>query len=89
METVAAGVGRTVDWPHLDPLVWADAAQGDGCLRSVQQNFELGAFGVLAGTNTNGDHPVGAIFTCSNREEREPMRNHRSIISNKQKVLFV
>lgn len=57
-------------WPHLDPLVWADAAQSDGRLGSVQQNLEHGAFGVLAGTNTNGDHPAGAILTCPTDGQR-------------------
>lgn len=48
---------------HLDPLFGANGAQGDGGLGSVQQNLELVACRVLAGTNANGDHPVGAVLT--------------------------
>lgn len=61
---------KTVTRPHLDPLVRADAAHSDGRLRSVQQNLELGTFGVLAGTNANGDHPAGAVLTCTTHKSR-------------------
>lgn len=50
--------------PHLDPLVWADVVERDAGLRSVQQNLELGAGGILAGTDTYRDHPAGAVLTC-------------------------
>lgn len=58
---------------HLDPLVRADGAHSDGDLRSVQQNLELGTFGIFAGTNADGDHPAGTLLTWQTRGADETM----------------
>lgn len=48
---------------HLDPLVGLDVMDGDSGLWNFQQNLEFSATGILTRTDTDGDHPTGAVFT--------------------------
>lgn len=59
--TINTHTGRTRS--DLDPLIWSQVRDGDCKFRLVQQNLYLGAAGVLAGTDANWDHPVGAVLT--------------------------